>query len=262
MLCENLLNKKWIFAKTMPKNPHWYTLRRDWRDDRAFNNVVETMRRVGYIEYYYRKPYTMVNIDNMKYWTMGDPISETILINRKVREQGSEYDAICNDYDGAHKDALSIAENSALFDMLNFNSAESVLDIGCGTGLFLDYCSPKNYLGIDPSAGMLRVFREKHTKTTIQTKFEEFSGGKFDLVVSLFGSASYIAPCAVSRIPKMVKPSGRWFIMFYKPDYVPVTYIKLSRRINHYKSNHLLLGGKVSEFNNFIIVEGINENLP
>ena len=29
-VAKALLDVKWIFAKTMPEIPHWYTLRREW----------------------------------------------------------------------------------------------------------------------------------------------------------------------------------------------------------------------------------------
>jgi hypothetical protein len=45
---------------------------------------VETMLRYGYEEIYEGRSYTVLNIDDMKYWTMRAPIPETILINRKI----------------------------------------------------------------------------------------------------------------------------------------------------------------------------------
>jgi|SRR5687768_10588882 hypothetical protein len=78
-----LLAQQWIFAKTMPDNPHWYTLRRRWERDEDFAWTVETIRRYGYEEIYEGLPYTVLDIEDMKCWTMGAPIAETILINRK-----------------------------------------------------------------------------------------------------------------------------------------------------------------------------------
>jgi hypothetical protein len=81
---RNLLSaQQWIFAKTMPDNPHWYTLRKHWQRDEDFAWTVETIRRCGYEEIYEGRSYTVLNIDDMKYWTMGAPVEETILINRK-----------------------------------------------------------------------------------------------------------------------------------------------------------------------------------
>ena len=46
---------------------------------------------------------------------------------------------------------------------------DRVLDLGCGTGFFLDRIGwPENYyLGIDPSRKMCREFRRKHTEHKI-----------------------------------------------------------------------------------------------
>jgi hypothetical protein len=262
-LGDALLSKRWIFAKTMPKNPHWYTLRREWNNDSLFDKVVIMMRKTGYTEYYYGKPYTMVNINGMKYWTMGDPMSETILINRKYIDKPSIYDAIADRYDGLHRDSESIKENCEIIDLLRYESGQSVLDIGCGTGLLLDYISPESYTGIDPSNKMLDVFRHNHPGANIiATSFEEYAGPRVDLVVSLFGAASYISPGAISRIMEMSKPAGRWFVMFYKNDYRPVTYDRAGITFIHYKDNHLLLPGTLSEHNNFFIVQGKHEDLP
>jgi hypothetical protein len=40
------------------------------------------VRRHGYRKVYGRATYTYLDIDGWQYWTMGSPLSETILINR------------------------------------------------------------------------------------------------------------------------------------------------------------------------------------
>jgi|GEM_PF-626228 len=77
-----LLSKRWIYAKTMPDHPHWYTLRKEWEKDEEFVYVVNAIRQYGYTEKFYNKNYTRLDIEDMKYWTMGAPVDETILINR------------------------------------------------------------------------------------------------------------------------------------------------------------------------------------
>jgi len=77
-----LLSKRWIFAKTMPEHPHWYTLRKEWESDEEFVDIVNAIREYGYQEKFYSKYYTCLNVENMKYWTMGAPLDKTILINR------------------------------------------------------------------------------------------------------------------------------------------------------------------------------------
>lgn len=74
---------QWTFAKTMPENPHWYTLRKRWADDALFAWAVEVSRRFGYEELFGGKVYRVLNAGGFKYWTMGSPLEETILMNRK-----------------------------------------------------------------------------------------------------------------------------------------------------------------------------------
>ena len=80
-----LSSAEYRFAKSMPQNPHWYTLRKTWNNDDLFDEVVEYMRENSYTEYFWGKPYQMFDLNGYKYWTMGAEICETILINRKPK---------------------------------------------------------------------------------------------------------------------------------------------------------------------------------
>jgi hypothetical protein len=91
-----LTTAPWVFAKTMPENPHWYTLRRRWENDGDFVFVVQFIRRHGLVERFPDPqrgwPYIYLDLDGFHYWTMGArcergpygdwPEDET-LINRK-----------------------------------------------------------------------------------------------------------------------------------------------------------------------------------
>jgi hypothetical protein len=74
---------QWKFARTMPENPHEYTLRRNTKH-LYFDQAVRYIRGEGVIEYFAGKPYTMLHAGSHKYWTMGAPLVATALINRKV----------------------------------------------------------------------------------------------------------------------------------------------------------------------------------
>jgi hypothetical protein len=80
---STLTSHRWIFAKTVPHNPHWYTLRREWADDALFDEVVTYIRVHGINERYGGRDYTVLFLGGFKYWTMGSPLDQTILINRK-----------------------------------------------------------------------------------------------------------------------------------------------------------------------------------
>lgn len=78
-----LESASWRFAKTMPRNPHWYTLRSTWADQRKFNLAVHAIYHYGSIRYFWRRPYLQLDLGDYTYWAMGWPVKETILINRK-----------------------------------------------------------------------------------------------------------------------------------------------------------------------------------
>jgi len=72
---------RWHFAKSMPTIPHAYARRREWSGDN-FDDVVEFIRSAGVAEAFYSKSYIYFYHGEYKYWTMGSPVHETILINR------------------------------------------------------------------------------------------------------------------------------------------------------------------------------------
>lgn len=77
-----LTKAKFHFAKTMSNIPHSYTRKREWSDSDLFEEVVMFIRENGVRERFYSKTYTYFYDGDYKYWTMGSPINETILINR------------------------------------------------------------------------------------------------------------------------------------------------------------------------------------
>lgn len=223
-----LLGAEWIFAKTMPHDPHYYTLRRTWKAD-EFERVVQLIRDHGYHERYGGRWYTAMNVNGFKFWTMGAPAASTILINRKPADAPTAYDLVADWYDSNYQDQVSKAENAAVAEMLGSMESETVLDIGCGTGLLLELAAAGSaYLGIDPSARMLEQLRAKHGPVpVIQCRLEEFVNPlpAFDAVVGLFGSPSHVRPeYLVEAVTKLLRPGGRFFLMFYRPGYRPKIY--------------------------------------
>jgi hypothetical protein len=81
----------WIFAKTYAKTwPHEYIVR-DQVDEALFIALVEHIRANGYVGKFYKMDITYFDEDGMVYWTMGDPIETTTIINRCTKEQSYEY---------------------------------------------------------------------------------------------------------------------------------------------------------------------------
>jgi len=80
---RDAVNKlKWTFAKTMPKNPHWYIVRNPAIEDvyvALFNATIEH----GKNEWFYSKHIQYFYLgDGYKYWRMTDDINESKIINR------------------------------------------------------------------------------------------------------------------------------------------------------------------------------------
>jgi len=74
--------QRWTFAKTMPRIPHWYTLRRNAPSDEAFSAFVQEIRLRGVQRPFGRRLFTYLDFEGWTYWTMGEPIADTTLINR------------------------------------------------------------------------------------------------------------------------------------------------------------------------------------
>ena len=170
-------------------------------------------------------------IDGYRYWVDSD----RQLLRRE--KDYSEYDSIADTYQGLFNDVASLKENKEITDFLKANFSGSVYEIGCGSGLLLDYCNiPTNaYLGIDPSSKMLGYFKQKHPHHQVKILPFEIDGDVFqeyDNVVALFGAASYLPKRALARLSTY---RGGVFMMFYKDTYEPVTYQLTKTTLHHHK---------------------------
>lgn len=79
---------EWTFAKTMPRCPHEYIVRgKCTLSEEEFLYFIDMQRDYGKIERWgkYITPY--LYIDDYKYWTMGAPVEETIVMNRAKVEK-------------------------------------------------------------------------------------------------------------------------------------------------------------------------------
>ncbi len=89
-LREMIARCHWTFAKTMPNAPHEYIVRDKCElTDDEFLFFVDVQRNYGKVERWgkYTLPYLYVG--NYKYWTMGAPHEDTIIINRAEVEEHS-----------------------------------------------------------------------------------------------------------------------------------------------------------------------------
>lgn len=75
-------------AKSMPGIPHEYSVRKNWKDPKLFEEVVTFIRENGYEERFYSRVYIYYNYQGHKYWTMGSPLAQTIILNRAKLPEG------------------------------------------------------------------------------------------------------------------------------------------------------------------------------
>lgn len=90
-----IADHKWRFASTMAFNPHWYIVRPNYRREitryptagkpaeERFVNIVLYIRKHGESRPFGKRYFVHIDVDGFTYWTMGDPIETTWIINRK-----------------------------------------------------------------------------------------------------------------------------------------------------------------------------------
>ena len=81
---------KWTYAKTMPEWNHFYIVRSKV-DETLFVRIVEHIRHYGSRGAYYDKSYIYFEEAGLIYWTMGNPVGETTIINRARKEDSYEF---------------------------------------------------------------------------------------------------------------------------------------------------------------------------
>ena len=79
----------WTYAKTYITWPHYYIVRRNV-DEAMFVKMVEYIRAHGYEGRFYQQTNMYFDDDEYTYWTMGNPIAETTVINRCSKENTYE----------------------------------------------------------------------------------------------------------------------------------------------------------------------------
>ena len=74
---------RWQYAKTYVTAPHEYTVL-DWKPEtkQLMIDFADFILTNGYKEQFYSKTYTVLQIDEYKYWSMDFPTTNTNLINR------------------------------------------------------------------------------------------------------------------------------------------------------------------------------------
>lgn len=80
---EYVQKVRWQYAKTYPRAPHEYTVL-SWKPELQLEMIAfsQLIREQGRDEYFYKKKFRVLDIDEYKYWTMDEDVNDTDLINR------------------------------------------------------------------------------------------------------------------------------------------------------------------------------------
>jgi SAM-dependent methyltransferase len=253
-------HRRFQFAKSMPQIPHWYTMSKWWpRDERdLFLECAGLIRRCGFDRKFGRRTFRYLNLNGWKYWFMDERVEDCVLINRAASEYpGNPFDSVADFYDERFADPAHVQEDRELIAMLDIMPSDRVLDVGAGTGMLLDRLPglhANRYVGCEPSTAMRTHFQAKHPDHTIlASTLEDTAAGTFDVIVALYGTASYLSPGCLPTIRERLRPSGRLFLMFYDDDYEPVSCVG-GEPSNHMRGTRVLVPGDAERWHDYWIV--------
>lgn len=170
-------------------------------------------------------------------------------------ETGEFYNDVAGFYDDYYSDPDSIMENEAIKEILSpfLNKEDFIIDIGCGTGLFLELFGhiSMHYVGVDPSAEMLKTHKKKFPKkVTFNMKYEDFQHHKPPrIAIGLFASPGYVSPGYLDPTEYL----GH-FLMFYRDGFRPGFYNQENPETKAYQIwDYNLSKSNVYRFNDFDI---------
>ncbi len=172
------------------------------------------------------------------------------------------YNKLSKTYDQLYEADKYYWENDLIVNLIQpYLDGHPVIDVGCGTGLFLDLMPIPEYIGIDPSEGMLGVLLAKHPYScVVKTKLETYTLPMNPFVISLFGSISYVKPRGVR-----LADYSKYFLMFYAEGYVPKSHLVSDVRADYYDfGEYDVSGARVYRLTNYYIVTNLeldDENL-
>lgn len=230
-LARVLPGQAWQDSNRSSLPAHQFLRRMEWRGQQVpFDEAAATIKAYGYPKVYYHLAAQFLNVDGWTYWTVNDHSGQPCLLHRaRVMYQHTMYDRLADYYDDWFNDPASQEENQTILTRLTPRG--HVLDIGCGTGSLLKafpaVFAEVQYTGIDISAQMIaraRATQPERAEQFHHVAFGDWWTGRYDLIFGLFGSPSYLRPEEIARIPYLLKPGGRSFLMLYDAGYEPFTH--------------------------------------
>ena len=156
-------------------------------------------------------------MNGYQYWVMED-VKMTDLMNRAVRRYEYKSLVALDKYD--HVAAWESEHRQEMYGTASPRG--HVLDVGCGTGLLVDYRSkqlfPYLYTGIDISEAALGWFGVKHPSyrnCLVRSSAQDFHARElYDTVLAMFGSGGIMSMDEWRKfLGRTLAPSGRAYIM-------------------------------------------------
>jgi hypothetical protein len=78
----------YIYAKTMPQCPHYYTLRAKWTNkDVSFDDAVTALKFYSVPDRWENRKVMYFKTNTHRYWVMSERVEDVILINRAVEAE-------------------------------------------------------------------------------------------------------------------------------------------------------------------------------
>lgn len=244
---DKIVSLDWVFAVTYAEGaPHEYIA--EWTEGMTKADFVRAARVIhtfGEPQKFFKSTRIYLVHDGWKYWTMDREHDDVTLINRGRAEHAygvqnmprtqsdfrTGYDGIATYWD--HYFAATSEEQQGFVQVVDQVTGGyrkcRTLDIGAGTGLALDLglTEAPRLTAIDPSQPMLNELVRKHplvarveARTFADTiARRHLAGTKFDLMLALGGSASYLAQHDWESI--MQHARGRLVLSVYAEGEVP-----------------------------------------
>lgn len=177
------------FARTMPRNPHYYTPRRKWENNDEFSWAAGFIYDHGYENKWWAHTYLQFDCNGFYYWPMRADRTLTGVINRKPLEALSPWDIYTN------RPSFPAA-------YLPDHFPECGLEIG-GSSL-------EGFERIDWSG------KQRPDFITPLASFAPLGEEKYDFIASLYGA--YLSPAEQNRIPQLLAPGGEAMVCYERHD--------------------------------------------
>ncbi|CAM1334018.1 bifunctional demethylmenaquinone methyltransferase/2-methoxy-6-polyprenyl-1,4-benzoquinol methylase UbiE [Tenacibaculum aestuariivivum] len=139
------------------------------------------------------------------------------------------FDNISKDYDGLNRVislGIDVSWRKKVVKLVSQNNPKQILDIATGTGdlaLMMADLNPDRIIGLDISAGMLEVGKQKINKANLASKIEmvvgdsenmPFASNTFDAITVSFGVRNFEnLDKGLTEILRVLKPKGKLVIL-------------------------------------------------